>query len=479
MMGRLACGLGALAVLVAAIGGPSRLATADVHQAMGFRVGEVTQTSAIVWTRVTAQPERNWAGVPSAGAAGPQEARYEASPIPVAQRDGAVPGANGQVRLSWSPSENLSQAHGTDWVAVDGRTDWVHQFPVTGLRPATRYFLRVEVRDGQAGRVVPSPIGSFRTAAEPSEWQDVAFAVITGQAYKDLDHREGFHIYPAMGKLGLDFLVPTGDTVYYDSEAPRARTVELARYHWHRMYSLPRLVEFHRRVPGYWEKDDHDTYADDCWPTLHRAWMDPLTFAEGLGIFREQVPMGEPTYRTVRWGRGLQVWLVEGRDYRSANSDPDGPAKSIWGKEQLAWLQRTVAESDADFRVLISPTPIVGPDRSNKRDNHSNPNFAHEGNLVRQWGSGLRNFYVCCGDRHWQYLSVDPESGLREFSCGPASDEHAGGTPGQDPRYQPFHRVKGGFLSVRVTRVDGTPTIAFRYHDVHGKVVHEYTEVRK
>ena len=70
------------------------------------------------------------------------------------------------------------------------------------------------------------------------------FTVITGQSYWDLDHREGFHIYPAMAQLDPHFIVPTGDTVYMDSEAPRATTVELARYHWNRMYGFPRHIEF-------------------------------------------------------------------------------------------------------------------------------------------------------------------------------------------------------------------------------------------
>ena len=82
-----------------------------------------------------------------------------------------------------------------------------------------------------------------------------------------------------MQKLKLDFLILTGDTVYLDSESPRARTVELARYHWQRMYSLPRHVEFHRHVPGYWEVDDHDAWVNDCWPTMRARWMNPLTIS--------------------------------------------------------------------------------------------------------------------------------------------------------------------------------------------------------
>ena len=65
-----------------------------------------------------------------------------------------------------------------------------------------------------------------------------------------------------------NYAMTISDTVYMDSESPRARTVELARYHWHRMYSLPRHIEFHRTVPGYWEVDAHDSWVNDGWPTM-------------------------------------------------------------------------------------------------------------------------------------------------------------------------------------------------------------------
>ena len=42
------------------------------------------------------------------------------------------------------------------------------------------------------------------------------------------------------------------------------------------------------------------------------------------------------------------------------------------------------------------------------------------------------NFFVVCGDRHWQYHSVHPTAGTQEFSVGAASDSHAGGTPGEN-----------------------------------------------
>lgn len=422
---------------------------------MGFKVGEVTQHSAVVWTRITAETTR--------------------------RADGSVPGAAGEVRVRYGLAANFVDARATPWTAVDPAGDYIHQFRLTDLQPGSRYHLVVEARPPGGEAPTARLTGGFGTPAPPDVWQDVSFAVITGQAYKDLDDPAGFHIYPAMQRLGIDFLVPTGDTVYYDNDPPLANTVELMRLHWQRMYSLPRHIEFHRAVPGYWEVDDHDSYVNDCWPGLRSRLMAPLTFEEGYARFREQVPLADlPTHRTIRWGRGLQIWLVEGRLHRSPNNAPDGPDKSLWGSAQREWLMQSLLDSDADFKVLISPTPIVGPDRGNKADNHANRAFAWEGNLFRRWTAEqqLTNLFVCCGDRHWQYLSIDPETRLHEFSCGPASDQHAGGSPGQDPAVQPFHRVQGGFLEVSVRREQDRPTIVFRHRDVTGHVQHEFRQTR-
>ena len=58
---------------------------------------------------------------------------------------------------------------------------------------------------------------------------------------------------------------------------------------------------------------------------------------------------------------------------------PDGPGKSIWGKEQKEWLKRTLVASDATFKLLISPTPMIGPDNLRKTDNHCDVGgFQHE-----------------------------------------------------------------------------------------------------
>jgi alkaline phosphatase D len=181
--------------------------------------------------------------------------------------------------------------------------------------------------------------------------------------------------------------------------------------------------------------------------------------------------MGEKTYRTFRWGQDLQIWLVEGGDFRSPNNMPDGPTKTIWGKEQKQWFFDTVEKSDATFRILISPMPIVGPDRGSKNDNHANKGFTHEGDELRAFIGKQKNMFVVCGDRHWQYISEDAKSGVREYSCGPTSNVHAGGFS-QKNRSSMHHylNVKGGFLSVVIERIDGHAHAVCTHHGVDGTV---------
>jgi alkaline phosphatase D len=287
------------------------------------------------------------------------------------------------------------------------------------------------------------------------------------------DPQNGHRIYASMLKHAPDFLVHAGDVEYFDKPDPIANAPELARFKFNRLFALPFQRAFHQRVAAYFLCDDHDTLRNDSWPG---QTFGALTFAEGSRIFREQMPA--PTgalYRTLRFGRDLQIWLVEGREFRSPNTMSDGPDKTIWGREQKDWFFRTVSASDATFKVLVSPTPILGPDRANKADNHANIGFRTEGDELRRFLGNRKDVVIMNGDRHWQYMSVDPKTGLREFGCGPSSDVHAGGYSPQpgDEHLQKFFRLKGGFLLTEVRRDNGRARMVVRHHDVEGAVTHE------
>ncbi|WP_252851801.1 alkaline phosphatase D family protein [Aeoliella straminimaris] len=405
----------------------------------GIKIAELSDSSVVVWTRTT-------------------------------DSNGHAQAA--QVQVAWRESGTDQPWNTTKWVSTTSESDAIHQARLEGLSSGTGYQLEVRSRStaGQAGQTIESV---FRTHPETTTPSDVTLVIANCQQYEDRDDREnGFRIYQTMLGLQPTFFVHTGDVVYYDKPPLLGKNVANAREKWRRIYSMPWQVEFHNRVPAYFLKDDHDILKDDCWPGQTYG---ELTFDQGVSIFREQTAAPPVPYRTIRYGRDLQLWLLDGREFRSPNTMEDGPQKTILGREQWEWLERTLADSEATFKLVISPTPIVGPDRENKHDNLANKDFQHEGQRLRELLSGHKNLWVICGDRHWQYVSVDPESKLREYSCGPASDQHAQGWK-KDEFVEGMHRylrVAGGFMSVVLSDSATTPQLAIRHHAVDGEVKHE------
>ena len=166
-----------------------------------------------------------------------------------------------------------------------------------------------------------------------------------------------------------------------------------------------------------------------------------------------------------------------------------GRIKTLWGAEQIAWLKRTLLESDATWKLLISPTPMVGPDDAYKIDNHTNhQGFRHEGraffNWIKEQRLDQKGFHVICGDRHWQYHSIDP-MGIEELSSGALVDSNSrlGRDPGDPKSTDPKATIRqlhtqtqasGGFL--RVT-VNDNGSIRFEFFDENGKSL--YHTVKK
>lgn len=445
----------------------------NTRQATGVKIGEITPSSAIIWTRRTQSASRLVDGVRRRG-----HAPDAFAPKPDEKVDGfegACPGAAGYVRLQLEAVGSRARKRTIDWVDLQASRDFTHQFRLTGLEAGTSYKFAVETAAAKGSRGDELLTGEFRTAPKEGEVAPVRFALSSCQIYCRMDRADGFQIYDSIEKRKPDFLLSCGDNVYYDSEDPIANSETVARYHWQRMYSLGTLHSCLRKVPGYWQKDDHDVYADDGWPGYVAPKMGAFTFKQGQRIFREQVPSpveSEVLYRRFRWGTELEVWLPDSRDFRSPNTDPDGPAKSIWGAEQKKWLEQSLKASTARWKFLINPNPIVGPDHGRKKDNHANPAFATEGLEFRKWLKANVEGQVVLmnGDRHWQYHSVDPETGVEEFGCGPASDEHAvSPSGGENKQMHRFLRIKGGFVAVTV---NPNHELVLEHCDVNGNAVY-------
>ncbi|MFN6401082.1 MAG: family 16 glycoside hydrolase [Planctomycetota bacterium] len=388
---------------------------------------------------------------------------------------GACPGMAGKVRLSYFPEEQRKDVVSMDWITTQASDDFTAQWKLQGLKPGTKYITVVEAQtfDGMPSAAIR---GSFETPPAIDQSNPVKFCITTCHDFiRRDDGWNGHKIYPAMKAMEPDFVVHAGDIEYYDKPNPWAMTIPLMRFKWARIFALPSNRDFYNRTTTYFIKDDHDTLANDCWPGKTYG---AVSFEQGVKLFNEeQFPSKPERYQSVSWGKDLQIWILEGRDYRSPNSMADGPNKTILGAQQKAWLFRTLKESQASFKLICTPTPIVGPDRENKKDNHANDVFAHEGSEIREFLATVPGVILCCGDRHWQYASVDQETKLWEFGCGPGSQEHElGWKPGDQRPEHRFLRVQGGFLSGELSYDAATsrPSLAIRHHDVTGKTHSEF-----
>ncbi len=424
--------------------------------AFGELTGEVGPGSAILQTRLTASATLD--------------------------STGDVAGACGWARFEISGREDFSASWTTVWQQAQAESDYIVKATVNSLAPETRYFYRVQISGNPAGEKMRlGGRNTFRTAPEPDAVRDVLFTVTTSHQYRCRESEQGLEAYRAMTRLNPEFNFLTGDDVYYDNDKPVARDVAGMRHHWHRMFGMPLLREFYRNVPGYWMKDDHDYRFDDADPFMPSREGGSPTDEQGRMVFLEQTPVPVPTHRRVRWGKAVEFWLPEGRDFRSPNSMPDGPGKTLWGVQQRRWLQETIVSSDATFKILISPTGMVGPDRGNKSDSHANrKGFFSEGQQFLGWmkEQGVSNFFIVCGDRHWKYHSVHMPTGYEEFCCGALTDMASV----QDPDYQDdyadrkWHLGNGGFLAIRVV-AEGmdTPELVLEFYEEDGNLVHTVT----
>ena len=452
----------------------------------GVHNGWADQNSISIWTRLTQNPEMNWDGqsfIPLSQKEANQLAErndkdfLNSAQLPeglsLENMEGACSGAEGEVQLSYYEKHNPTSKVELDWVAVDVDKNYTKQWKLTNLSSDTRYRIELSSRRINSQEISSRISGAFITAPSDAQRQDISFTIVSCHDYNRRDSTTGHKIYPAMKDDNVDFFVHTGDIEYYDKKNPWAMTEELMRFKWDRLFALPLQMDFYSNTTTYFMKDDHDALKDDTYPG---ATYGSVSFDRGLEIFdREQFPSNDKTYKTIRWGKDLQIWILEGRNYRSKNNIEDGPGKTILGAEQKKWLFTSLKDSDATYKVIMTSSPILGPDRpKGKNDNYSNKAFAYEGTEIRNFINQFENIFVCTGDRHWQYVSHFENTNLWEFGCGAGSDSHAGGW--EQDNVQPEHRflrVKGGYLFGAVYYENDEAKIRFEHRDVDGNVMHK------
>jgi alkaline phosphatase D len=309
------------------------------------------------------------------------------------------------MRVEYSTDPDFRRARRARPIRVTEETDFTGKIKLERLEPATLHHYRVwfsrSDNDDLESRVEDAVVGQFKTAPNPDDDAPVSFLLggdTGGQRYCRRGGI-GYRIYSAMRDVGADFYIQNGDGVYADlacpeqgpekdwinipgdflatvdpsfdwTDQPLVRDTILAHYHYN--WEDQHVQKFLGSMSTYAQWDDHEVIDDfgAQWEFLNPLDMRPgfpVLVEEGLNAFLNYWPIepnrDEPKriYRSFRWGKNVELFLLDARSYRSRNNLADTPEndKTLLGKAQLAWLKEALAHSTATWKVVSSDCPLA------------------------------------------------------------------------------------------------------------------------
>ncbi|MGW7251588.1 alkaline phosphatase D family protein [Streptomyces decoyicus] len=371
-----AAGSAALALPAISCASPAQARSGRPSADWGVQVGDVTTSSGLVWVR-SDRPAR--------------------------------------MVVQTAATESFRNARSWRGPVVGAGTDFTGVTSLHGLPAGEQIHYRVLLADPDDPRRTGEPVtGTFRTAPAGRHPAGVRFhwsGDLAGQGWGINPDRGGYRIYEDIRRRNPDFFLCSGDNIYADSPIPervtlpdgriwrnvtteeKAKVAEtLAEFRGAFRYNLldDNLRRFNAQVPTITQWDDHEVHnnwypgqlLDDDRYTVKET--DVLS-ARSLRAFSEYFPIrtlrpdrggtsrsseaesgGGRVYRVVHHGPLLDVFVLDMRRYRNANSpgrqtdDPQG----ILGAEQLRWLKRELSRSHAVWKVIASDMPLglVVPD---------------------------------------------------------------------------------------------------------------------
>ncbi len=456
----------------------------------GVATGDVTATSAVLWTR----------------ASGDAEIVFEIDDDPELEKPR---------RLT---------------AAADPAGDFTAHVTIDGLEPATTYHVRISAGDGAGG----SESGSFTTAAAATVAVPVRFVVggdVGGQRYCRHPER-GYDIFRAMAELEPDFFIANGDMIYADDPCPavgpggpnvpgdfppvtapgvdwtdRGQVSEIFHAHWRYNRADGHHQDFLRRVPFYAQWDDHEVVNDfgaawESLPVQSARSGYPTLVAAGRDAFFAWNPIArhpqepERVYRSFRRGRDIELFILDARSYRSVNdlAERANDPKALLGDTQLEWLLDGLIRSDATWKIVSSDVPLSYPTGTQPdlfgRDAFADGNYpwgttgyaartGFEAELIRLVQTldarDVRNVVFVATDVHFAanlryHLDADGDGDrllFHELLSGPLNAARAPIPPRLDPTLRPVTLyAEAGVFNFSYIRVERRGDVAILTADV-------------
>lgn len=265
---------------------------ASAQFTQGVASGDVTSTSAILWTRVAS-------------------------------------GGQAKVEVWDNPGLTGKKAFQRNMPSTSAGSDFTVKIDATGLSPNTTFYYRFKHDTGTTTEL--SPVGTFKTAPTSSTAANLKFT-LTADSDGTINPQtsqpafNNFETLDAARQENADFFVYLGDTIYSDSafRAAPATTIQdyWGAYKQNRTY--PNLTNLLKSTSTYAQQDDHEVVNDYDGQTV-----DPARYAAGIGAFLDYMPVretgllndptcaGNPLFRTYHWGSKADLIIPDERSCRS------------------------------------------------------------------------------------------------------------------------------------------------------------------
>ena len=381
---------------------------------MGCAVGSVTHNEALVWVKTE----------------GPEEVKilYTTDPLWIAPQE-------------------------TFLVSTSAERDFTAHIPLANLTPHTRYLYRMLVPGKKQG-----PICQFVTAPPMDVPAPVTF-VIGGDTRASF---RPFSIMEFMRAAQPDFFVYLGDTIYADKGSTAMTLSDYwGKYAENRDGFAQRLFA---TTPLFVMWDDHEVDSDFT--------MTHPRLPIGRQAFLDYWPIRPSTqdpyrlYRSFKWGKGVEVFLLDCRQYR------DPQTKTMLGLEQKQWLLQQLAASSATFKFIVSSVPFSDP-----RDDKWGEYPEERDDILRNiQENNIAGVIFLAGDVHHAAVSQMPhDPAVREFIFGPLAAPMNYKVSSREPRFEFFHEDYQNYGKVTVQPEGPKPSVRVEWFDSTNVLLHQIT----
>jgi alkaline phosphatase D len=336
---------------------------------------------------------------------------------------------NSQVFLHYSKEPSLSGFSSIGPFPVDGDADYTAVIELEKLEPATTYYYRAAVAGKQ-----PGYIAHFVTAPRPDDAAKISFCFSgdTRESYKP------FTIMNAVRAQQPDFFVHLGDTIYADRGGKAHQLNEFwAKYRANRDDAAQQICFSETSVYVIW--DDHEV-EDDYLPGNPLAPIGRRAFLDYWPIRRSSEEPGR-IYRSFRWGKALELFLLDARQYRNRKHG------TMLGQAQKEWLFEEMSRSQAIFKFIATSVPMAGGG-DDRWDGYPNERTEILQFIKQRKITGV---IFISADLHCAAITQIPRSvGLKDITAGPLAAPLNRITSGTAKRYEFFSAENFNFAKITV-----------------------------